>query len=82
MALSRIVLDPDLRPIIDQIQAKTRSTSPSAAIALLVSRYGRHMIETWELDPSQYQTANAFPIAAASPPQPSPEFQFSDAIEL
>lgn len=54
MANSRIVLDPDIRAVVDQIQSKTRTTSPSQAIALIVSRYGRHLIETWELDPNRY----------------------------
>ncbi|MBD2091842.1 hypothetical protein H6F67_18525 [Microcoleus sp. FACHB-1515] len=89
MALSRIILDPDIRHIVDAVQAKTRSPSPSAAIALLVSRYGKHLIETWELDPNQYRDPHLVTTAAASPtlpatPQPAPaiEFQFTEAIDL
>jgi hypothetical protein len=60
---TRIVLDRDIRSTVDQIQAVTRSPSPSHAIALLVTRYGKHLISTWELDPERYSEAN---------PQPQP----------
>jgi hypothetical protein len=51
---SRIVLDKEIRSTVDQIQAITRSPSPSHAIALLVTRYAKHLLETWELDPNRY----------------------------
>ncbi|MBD2092568.1 DUF2683 family protein [Microcoleus sp. FACHB-1515] len=88
MALSRIILADDIREIVDAVQAKTRSPSPSAAIALLVTRYGRHLVETWELDPNQYRDPHLVTPAAVSPalpaaPQPSAiEFQFTEAIDL
>jgi len=88
MALSRIILADDIREIVDAVQAKTRSPSPSAAIALLVSRYGRHLVETWELDSNQYRDPHLLTAAAACPTQsiapqpPAIEFQFSEAIEL
>ncbi|MCY7274044.1 MAG: hypothetical protein LH702_09915 [Phormidesmis sp. CAN_BIN44] len=50
---TRIVLDSDIRSTVDQIQAVTKSPSPSHAIALLVSRYGKHLIGTWEVSPEQ-----------------------------
>jgi hypothetical protein len=56
---SRIVLDKDIRSTVDQIQAITHSPSPSHAIALLVTRYAKHLIETWELDPERYPAPNA-----------------------
>jgi hypothetical protein len=55
---SRIVLDEHIRSTVDQIQAITRSPSPSHAIALLVSRYGKHLIKTWELDPDRCPESN------------------------
>jgi hypothetical protein len=88
-APSRIVLDADTRQTVDAIQARTRTTSPSAAIALMVSRYGRHLIETWELTAAQSpnppiepylaggSTASASPVSVAPP-----DFQFSESIEL
>lgn len=87
MALSRIILADDIREIVDAVQAKTRSPSPSAAIALLVSRYGRHLVETWELDPNQYRDPNlvttlAPSMLSAAPQPPAIEFQFSEAIDL
>jgi hypothetical protein len=86
MSISRIVLDADTRVTVDQIQARTRSNSPSAAIALMVSRYGRHLIETWELTADrypeppleQYPSATALPTLVPS----STEFQFNESIEL
>jgi len=48
-SISRICLDPETRAVVDLIQAKTRTTSPSAAIALLVSRYGNHFLKTFEV---------------------------------
>ena len=55
---SRIVLDNDTRAIVDQIQAVTKSPSPSHAIAMMVSRYGKHLLHTWELDPDRYADPN------------------------
>lgn len=55
---SRIVLDNDTRAIVDQIQAVTKSPSPSHAIAMMVSRYARHLLLTWELDPERYVDPN------------------------
>ncbi|MDX2213757.1 MAG: hypothetical protein SFY66_10775 [Oculatellaceae cyanobacterium bins.114] len=82
MSQSRIVLDPDIRNVVDQIQAKTRTTSPSAAIALMVSRYGRHLLETWELDPTRYADPNpANYYSPSSSSQVEPDFKFSDPIQ-
>ncbi len=81
MSQSRIVLDPDIRQIVDQIQAKTRANSPSAAIALMVSRYGKHLLETWELDPAKYADPNPSGYLAASVTPPPANFSFSDPIE-
>lgn len=87
MTISRIVLDPGIREAVDRIQQATRTTSPSAAIALMVSRYGRHLVETWELTAAQCPEpppSNYSPVAVAAAPAPgaSPEFQFTEAIEL
>jgi hypothetical protein len=90
MANSRIVLDPDIRAVVDQIQSKTRTASPSQAIALMISRYGRHLIETWELDPnrhpdplpSNYYPAAPSPSLAPSTESVSPDFRFTEPIEL
>lgn len=90
-AASRIVLDPGLRDVVDAIQAKTRCTSPSAEIALMISRYGRHLLETWELNPAKhpdpdpaqfYPTAVAVPVAAPTAPVQSNDFKFTEPIEF
>lgn len=83
--ISRIVLDGETRTIVDAIQARTRTTSPSAAIALMIGRYGRHLLETWELSaarypelsPEQFQS-----VAAIAPTAGVNDFQFSDPIDF
>jgi len=81
MALYRIVIDDETRAIVDAIQAKTRTSSPSAAIALVMSRYGRHLLETWELSAVQYPE-HVQPVAAIAPAAAVNDFQFSEPIEL
>lgn len=78
--MTRIVLDESIRAIVDRIQETTRSSSPSQAIALLVSRYGRHLIETWELDPTRYPDPDPSGYMEALPP-PQPDFRFSEPID-
>ncbi len=81
MNQSRVVLDPEIRAIVDQIQQKTRTTSPSAAIALMISRYGRHLLETWELSASSHPDPNPSNYYAPAPvPAPS-DFKFSEPLE-
>lgn len=89
MTISRIVLDADTRSTVDAIQEKTRTTSPSAAIALMVSRYGRHLLETWELsaarhpEPPPEQYLPSATSAASTPAAPaSTDFTFSQPIDL
>lgn len=98
MANSRIVLDPDIRAVVDQIQSTTKTTSPSQAIALIVSRYGRHLIETWELDPNRYpdpSPSSYYPAAssqtggfadaarvASVADSTSTDFRFTEPIDL
>lgn len=83
MALSRIVIDDETRGLVDAIQAKTRTSSPSAAIALMVSRYGRHLLETWELTAARYPEPQPEPyIPAVAPAAASTEFQFAEPIEF
>ncbi|MCU0552113.1 MAG: hypothetical protein MUC48_22485 [Leptolyngbya sp. Prado105] len=65
---SRIVLDNDTRAIVDQIQAVTKSPSPSHAIAMMVSRYGKHLLLTWELDPERYVDPNPLAYQNSQPP--------------
>jgi hypothetical protein len=81
MSQTRIVLDPAIRQIVDQIQAKTRANSPSAAIALMISRYGRHLLETWELEPMKCSDSNTAQSFTAPVEQQVPNFSFSDPIE-
>lgn len=86
---SRIVLDPELRDVVDAIQRRTRTTSPSAAIALMISRYSRHLLETWELDPTKHPDPNPAQFYPAADPVPvltattsSDDFKFTEPIEF
>ncbi len=87
---SRIVLDASVRAVVDRIQEVTRSNSPSAAIALMVSRYGRHLLETWELSaaqypepqPEQFSPTVATPAPIAPAVSASTNFRFDEPIDL
>ncbi|MEP0873214.1 hypothetical protein NDA01_25970 [Trichocoleus desertorum AS-A10] len=86
---SRIVLDTDTRAIVDQIQGITKASSPSHAIALIVSRYAKHLLGTWELDPVRYPdpSLNDFALSASTfiepVTAPAPDnFRFDEPIEL
>ena len=84
---SRIVLDNDTRAIVDQIQGVTKASSPSQAIALLVSRYAKHLLGTWELDPARYADPDPrdYPTAIArveSRPHPIQDFRFEEPLSL
>jgi len=67
-SISRICLDPETRAVVDLIQAKTSTASPSAAIALLVKRYGNHLLESWEVTSTQAPERVQPPVAAIAPP--------------
>ena len=87
---SRIVLDTHTRAIVDQIQGITKASSPSQAIALIVSRYAKHLLGTWELDPTRYPEPSVtdFSLSAStfgSNPVAAPvtdNFRFDEPIEL
>lgn len=84
---SRIVLDSDTRALVDQIQGVTKASSPSQAIALLVSRYAKHLLGTWELDPARYADPDPrdYPavIAMVEPRAHSiQDFRFEEPLSL
>lgn len=84
---SRIVLDSDTRALVDQIQGVTKASSPSQAIALLVSRYAKHLLGNWELDPARYADPDPrdYPdaIARVEPrSQPIQDFRFEEPLSL
>jgi hypothetical protein len=86
---SRIVLDTDTRAIVDQIQGVTKASSPSHAIALIVSRYAKHLLNTWQLDPNRYPDPSPtdFAPGASTFIEPVPtrvpdNFRFDEPIEL
>ncbi len=85
---SRIVLDKDTRAIVDQIQAVTKSPSPSHAIAMMVSRYGKHLLLTWELDPDRYADPNPVVYRTNGISDPEPRnvqdynFRFDEPLSI
>ena len=85
---SRIVLDEATRAVVNQIQDKTKASSPSHAIALMVSRYAKHLLGTWELDPTRYLDPNPtdyYPSLAGeavSVPAKDNDFKFADPLDI
>ncbi|GAQ00125.1 hypothetical protein [Leptolyngbya sp. NIES-2104] len=85
---SRIVLDESTRAIVDQIQAVTKSPSPSHAIAMMVSRYGKHLLLTWELDPERYGDPNPLayqnsqPLTSESRTVQDQQFKFDEPLSF
>lgn len=54
MAQARIVLRNEHHAIAESIQEVTKLGSLTEVVGAMLSRYGRHMLETWELDPMRY----------------------------
>lgn len=69
---SRIVLDTDTRAVVDRIQEVTKASSPSHAIALVISRYAKHLLGTWELDPAHYPDPNPTDYCSSLPASVKP----------
>lgn len=82
--MTRIVLDDETRAAIDLIQQKTKSPSPSAAIALLVSRYSQHLLDTWVLSPMRCPeiVPTVEPISSEPTPAIDENFQFTEPIDI
>ena len=53
MTQVRVVLRDDVAEQGERLRRKTRSGSLTEVIAIMFSRYGRHLEETWELVPGQ-----------------------------
>ena len=81
MSPARVSIDDQTKAVISAIQQETNSSSVGQAIALLVSRYGEHMLSTWKLD----SEAAAAPRAEQAPPVAPTEagsFTFEKPISL
>ncbi|MGB3496522.1 MAG: hypothetical protein WBA57_27590 [Elainellaceae cyanobacterium] len=77
---SRILLEPHLREVVEEIQERCQVKSPSQAIALMISRYSRHLLETWELDPQLYPDPSPSDFLPAQ--QTPDDFTFNEPISL
>ncbi len=79
---TRIVLNPAVQPIAEEIKETTNASSLSEVISLLLSRYGAHFVAWWKSNPHQAElSALAIPQANFVIPQ-QPEVDLSTPIEL
>lgn len=72
---TRVVLNPSVQPIAEEIKAVTSSSSISEVITLMLSRYGKHFIAWWQSNPHQFE------LSAIAPLQDFP-IQQTDVVDL
>lgn len=53
MAQTRVVISDRLRPVAEELQVVTGVSSLSDVVALLLTKYGHHLKNTWEIAPQQ-----------------------------
>ncbi|MEG4409055.1 hypothetical protein [Microcoleus sp. MON2_D5] len=67
MAQTRAVLPSKFVPLADELLAMTGASDYSTLIGILLSRYGKHLLNTWEIaNCSQAAPINPQPIAQQS----------------
>jgi len=69
MAQTRAVLPSKFVPLADELLATTGANDYSTLIGILLSRYGKHLLNTWEIANCS-QAAVHQPIADMSVEQP------------
>jgi hypothetical protein len=69
MAQTRAVLPARFVPLADELLATTGANDYSTLIGILLSRYGKHLLNTWEIANCP-QAAVQQPIAELSVEQP------------
>lgn len=80
-AQTRIVLNPSVQNIAEEIKETTNASSLSEVITLLLSRYGPHLVAWWKTNP--HEAIQVAPIAIQNDFIPSQETaDFSSPIEL
>ncbi len=74
---TRIVLNPSVQPIAEEIKAVTSSSSISEVVTLMLSRYGKHFIAWWQSNPHQLELS-----AIANSQTDFPLIQQTDVVDL
>jgi hypothetical protein len=77
----RVVLNPELKPLADEIKQVTGCGSTSEVISLLLSRYGKHFIAWWLSNPHQLELS-AIASLQDFPIQQTDVVDLSTPIEL
>ena len=70
MAQTRAVLPARFVPLADELLATTGASDYSTLIGILLSRYGKHLLNTWEIANCPQVAAVQQPIAELSVEQP------------
>lgn len=67
MAQARIVLREEHLTIANDLKENTRLGSLTEVVGVLLTRYGRHLKATWELEPGADSMAEVAPTPTAQP---------------
>ncbi|MEG4031883.1 MULTISPECIES: hypothetical protein [unclassified Microcoleus] len=70
MAQTRAVMPSKFVPLADELLATTGASDYSTLIGILLSRYGKHLLNTWEIANCPQAAAIQQPIAPVSIAQP------------
>lgn len=70
MAQTRAVMPSKFLPLADELLEATGVPDYSSLISVLLSRYGRHLLNTWEIANCPQALATQQPIAQQSIAQP------------
>lgn len=70
MAQTRAVMPAKFVPLADELLATTGANDYSTLIGILLSRYGKHLLSTWEIANCPQAAAVQQPIAQQSIAQP------------
>jgi hypothetical protein len=70
MAQTRAVLPARFVPLADELLATTGASDYSTLIGILLSRYGKHLLNTWEIANCPQTAVVQQPIASVSIEQP------------
>ena len=70
MAQTRAVMPSKFVPLADELLAATGANDYSTLIGILLSRYGKHLLNTWEIANCPQAAAVQQPIAPVSIAQP------------
>lgn len=82
MTQSRVVLRDEVLEIGERLRQVTRAATLTEVIAIMFSRYGTHLEETWEVKayPGAAYSAIPEPQPAQSPPVVASDFKFDEPI--